>query len=500
MTCLCAGTLAAKTYFVAPDGKDTNSGTIDSPFATLNKAYSFDDADTIYFRAGTYKIQESQITEVKSPYARVFVMSKKTGTKDKRTYIGGYKDERPVFDLSEVRPEGLRVCVFYVNGSYHHFNNFEIIGTQVTITGHTQSECFRNEGGNNNLYENLAMHDGMAIGFYLTKGMNNLVLNCDAYNNYDDFSEGAKGGNVDGFGGHPDKYTSTGNVFRGCRAWWNSDDGFDLINASAQVVIDNCWSFYNGYQTGTFESAGDGTGFKAGGYGMSENPKAPEVIPMHVVTNCLAYYNKNKGFYSNHHLGGILWANNTGYMNPSNYCMLNRKSAEETVDVGGYGHILWNNVSYGPRSTGADIVDTDRTKCILANNSFQTVPGISEADFQSLDAELLMSPRQADGSLPEIAFLRPQESSLLAKSGMGYTFRHDIQEDTMMYGETYAVYEEGLLRIMGPGKSKYTKLSINGEESNLNGGQADLSSYKGELEIRVLADDGSSISLTVNNQ
>lgn len=83
---------------------------------------------------------------------------------------------------------------------------------------------------------------------------------------------------------------------------------------------------------------------------------------------------------------------------------------------------------------------------------------------------------------------------------MGYTFSHDIQEDTMMYGETYAVYEEGLLRIMGPGKSKYTKLLINGEESNLNGGQADLSSYKGELEIRVLAEDGSSISLTVNNQ
>lgn len=102
----------------------------------------------------------------------------------------------------------------------------------------TLCECFRNEGGNNNLYENLAMHDGMAIGFYLTKGQNNLVLNCDAYNNYDDFSEGAKGGNV---------------------------DGFDLINASAQVVIDNCWSFYNGYQTATFESAGDGNGFKVGG-------------------------------------------------------------------------------------------------------------------------------------------------------------------------------------------------------------------------------------------
>ena len=42
----------------------------------------------------------------------------------------------------------------------------------------------------------------MAIGFYLLGGSNNHILNCDAYNNYDSVSEGGKGGNVDGFGGH----------------------------------------------------------------------------------------------------------------------------------------------------------------------------------------------------------------------------------------------------------------------------------------------------------
>ena len=42
-----------------------------------------------------------------------------------------------------------------------------------------------------------------AIGFYLVRGSNNLVLNCDAYNNYDPVSENGTGGNVDGFGGHP---------------------------------------------------------------------------------------------------------------------------------------------------------------------------------------------------------------------------------------------------------------------------------------------------------
>ena len=57
------------------------------------------------------------------------------------------------------------------------------IRDRVTITEHTQSECFRVvQGANDNLYEDLKLHDGMAIGFYLTGGNNNHILNCDAYN------------------------------------------------------------------------------------------------------------------------------------------------------------------------------------------------------------------------------------------------------------------------------------------------------------------------------
>lgn len=414
--------LHAKTCFVATNGCDLNKGTIDSPFATLNKAYSMEGVDTIYFRAGVYVITEEQIMEKTNLYARVFKMSRTDCSVSKRLYIGGYQLERPVFDLSQVRPQGLRVCVFYVDGSCHHFNNFEVVGTQVTLRGHTQSECFRNEGGNYNIYENIAMHDGMAIGFYLSKGKNNLVLNCDAYNNYDNFSEGIKGGNVDGFGGHPASISDTGNVFRGCRAWWNSDDGFDLINACAPITIDRCWSFYNGYQPQTKKSAGDGTGFKAGGYGMGDRPKAPKIIPEHVISNCLACDNRNKGFYANHHLGGILWYNNTGYKNPSNFCMLNRKNIAEKVDVLGYNHILWGNVSFMPKRLGADIVDIDKSKCIVRDNSFYSDNCIlTEEDFESLDESLLMSPRKVDGKLPEITFLRPVKSSWLYSSRMGYT-------------------------------------------------------------------------------
>ena len=294
--------LSATNYFVATNGSDSNSGTIDRPFATLDKAQSKVMAgDTVYIRQGTYRVTEAEIMEHytagSTTWSRVFKMSKSGTGPDKRICYSGYKNERPVFDLSVVKPENERVIVFYVSGSYLHFRNIEVVGTQVTIVGHTQSECFRNEGGSDNIYEHLSMHDGMAIGFYIVTGKNNLVLNCDAYNNYDPVSDGGKGGNVDGFGGHLTSPQYTGNVFRGCRAWYNSDDGFDLINCQAVFTIDNCWSFLNGY-TKDGGKAGDGTGFKSGGYGMSDNPKAPSVIPMHIVQYCLAYMNKNKGFYA----------------------------------------------------------------------------------------------------------------------------------------------------------------------------------------------------------
>lgn len=496
--------LSAKTYFIAVNGSDSNKGTIDSPFATLNKAQSLVEAgDTVFIRKGTYKITEDQIMNTRNSYACVFDMAKSGLSSNQRIYYWGYQDERPVFDLSAVKPEGLRVSVFYVTGNYLHFKNFEVIGTQVTIVGHTQSECFSNRGGSNNIYEFLTMRDGMAIGFYLTQGSNNLVLNCDAYNNYDTVSDGGRGGNVDGFGGHTTSAYYTGNVFRGCRAWYNSDDGFDLINSQAAYVIDNCWAFYNGYQPGTFNAAGDGTGFKAGGYGMSNAPKAPEQTPQHKVINSLAYYNKNKGFYANHHLGGIAWYNNTGYKNPSNYCMLNRKSATEAVDVPGYGHILRNNLSYAPRSSGKHIVDVDESRCQFLNNSFLPLPvEITEADFISIDDTQLTLPRKADGSLPDITFLKVKEQSPLFESGMGYfvPWEEEVVENYDWLQEATIVATGKTARLVGPGAEEFTRFFINNIEVKFTDATADLSLYSGQVVLKATTTDGSKVARLIINR
>ena len=59
----------------------------------------------------------------------------------------------------------------------------------------------------------------------------------------------SKGGNGDGF---QIAHTGTGNVFRGNRAWCNTDDGFDFFNVldatnQGAFLIENNWVWENGY-------------------------------------------------------------------------------------------------------------------------------------------------------------------------------------------------------------------------------------------------------------
>jgi len=73
--------LSATNYFVATNGSDSNSGTIDKPFATLGKAQSKVMAgDTVYIRQGTYRVTEAEIMEHytagSTTWSRVFKMSK----------------------------------------------------------------------------------------------------------------------------------------------------------------------------------------------------------------------------------------------------------------------------------------------------------------------------------------------------------------------------------------------------------------------------------------
>jgi Protein of unknown function (DUF1565). len=398
------------TWYVATNGVDTNPGTSNSPFATITKAQSSAaSGDTVYLRGGTYFLNNSHLTAINSPWAIVNNM-----TKSGISYLA-YPGELPVFDFTNVQPDGWRVTAFRVTANNCVFRGFDVVGVQVTIqTNHTQSECFRVDGGNNNRFEQLRLHDGMGNGWYLTKGASNLVLNCDAYNNRG--LDSGSIGNTDGFGCHPSS-DGKSNVISGCRAWFNSDDGYDCINAYETVRFENCWAFYNGYWTNFTNPGGDGNGFKGGGYGAAGGP-TPSPIPRHEIKFCLAVRNRASGFYSNHHVGGCNWFNNTAYRNGTDYNMLSVLSDNDT-DVPGYDHVMKNNLGY-KGSTEVSNLDTNNSE--VSFNFFTLSVTVATNDFQSLDESLLTLPRQANGELPYIAFAQLVGTSDLIDKGTNAGF------------------------------------------------------------------------------
>ena len=80
----------AKTYYVSPDGKDSNSGKLEAPFATIEKAISMLQAgDICYVRGGTY-------------YPTATINVTQTGTKDARICLFAYEDEKPVINFEKL--------------------------------------------------------------------------------------------------------------------------------------------------------------------------------------------------------------------------------------------------------------------------------------------------------------------------------------------------------------------------------------------------------------
>ena len=323
------------------------------------------------------------------------------------------------------------LSLYLLRGSYLRIKNIESIGIQVTQAHHTQSENFRIFNASHNILENISAHDGMGIGFYLIKKCaHNYFINCDAYNNFDTVSENGKGGNSDGFGCHPGTLDSEENVFIGCRAWYNSDDGYDLINAQAPVKFIYCIAYKNGYASinGEDKKIADGNGFKCGGYGMGKVARTKfEKAPMHMAENCISAANRANGFYANHHLGGLHFIRCSAYKNGgANYNMTNRKDRTETgnSNVNGYGHIIENCLSYGSDAIKSKkhltMVDGNKKDCLIQNNSFiwnsvtqkwDNNEKLTKNSFKSLDAKELLVARDNQGMLQPFHFLEQTQPS-----------------------------------------------------------------------------------------
>jgi hypothetical protein len=210
----------AAEYYVSPTGSDTSDGTVAAPFATLTRADSAAAAgDTIWVRGGTYTITAQ-------------VVLSKSGTSDSsRTKIWAYLGETPVLDASKyvTSNAAVDVPVFLVTGSWMHLRGLEISNAKVGASGDHSYSLLRTKNASNNTFELLKLHHGFGPGLFIDTGTGgNLILNCDSHDNYDKDGSQGDGQNGDGFGVHYQK-TGPSTTIRGCRAWMDSDDGYDLI-------------------------------------------------------------------------------------------------------------------------------------------------------------------------------------------------------------------------------------------------------------------------------
>ena len=367
----------AAEYYVSPTGSDSAAGTSAAPFATLSKANSAAGAgDTIWVHGGTYYIT-SQLTLSKS------------GTSDtNRTKIWAVAGETPVLDISRYNTTNTAADVpaVLVTGNWMHLRGLEIANAKVGASGDHSYSLLRTKNASNNTFELLNLHDGFGPGLFIDTGNGgNLILNCDSHDNYDVNGSQGDGQNGDGFGVH---YQTSGpsTIIRGCRAWNDSDDGYDLISQEVPVTIEDSFAISNGRGAG-----GNGNGFKIG---------SSQTGIRHIVRNNVAWKNKAAGFYANHSTGGNTWYNNTSYMNSSAQYNMLASSFDSSGNVtgtitlsGGKAHIMRNNIGFPNKNSNMGGVDT-------MFNTWDLNITEASTDFASTSDTGCTGPREADGSMP----------------------------------------------------------------------------------------------------
>ena len=369
--------LNAATYYVSfSAGSDTNNGSINTPFKTITKAISVAVAgDIIYLRGGTHTYTSK-------------ISITKVGTAANRFYLLAYPgDARPVLDFSGMAVSSSNRGI-QLSGQY-----WTIKGIDIYKAGDNGMHI----DGAFNIVEFCSFYENADTGLQLANGANNnQIINCDSY-----FNKDATDGNADGYAAKLD--VGTGNSFKGCRAWQNSDDGWDGLlttglGTNPATTYDSCWCFMNGYLKSGVASAGNGNGFKMGG--NNERHDA-------TLTRCLSAFNRVKGFDQNNNNGSMILYNCTGYKNKPNFGMNNNDpDAGEVM-------IVKNSISYAGLSS-----DVFRAVCTRTNNSWQ-ISGltVSNADFLSVDSVGLRNPRNADGSLPSINFMKLAATSAMVDAG-----------------------------------------------------------------------------------
>jgi uncharacterized repeat protein (TIGR02543 family) len=341
----------AQDLYVSPSGSASNSGTsISAPTTLANAIATITAGSTIYMRGGTYNLT-----------ATVLIAESNSGTSSAPKNIFAYGSEVPVISFAGMAVASSNRGII-LDGSYWHLK--DLIIESAGDNGMLLS-------GDNNTIESCIFRKNADTGLQLSRyntsyttiaqwPSNNLILNCESYDNKDPDNEDA-----DGFAA---KLTcGAGNVFRNCVSHNNIDDGWDLYTKPdtgpiGAITLEGCISHDNGILTdGTTSGNGDKNGFKLGGEDISVN---------HIVRRCVAYNNGQHGFTYNRNLGTIEVTNNTSYNN-----------TQRNFNFDGGTSVFKNNLSFQSGSNDR-IIGT-----ATAPNSFQGAAGgftVTAADFVTL--------------------------------------------------------------------------------------------------------------------
>jgi len=380
-------------YYVAPDGSDTNPGTISEPFFTLNQAWSVVEAgDLVFMRGGTYLYDSRQRLHDKS------------GTADRLIRVWAYPGETPVISPSASFPETVGV---HVSGDYLHFKGLEIAGFEQTESSAWYSGISASDV-NHCIFEQLDVHHN-GFGFGISGSSDdNLVLNSDFHHNSDpltDIGTNLPWGGSDGVTIRVPDLDAT-NTIRGCRMWWNSDDGVDLWDNEGMIIIEDSWAFWNGFQPGNFEDAGDGNGYKLG------RSDANADLVKRKIHNTLAFQNKMWGYNSNGAVCNLELYNNVAHQNCYQGILTWCGGISLHVDTVAY--FVKNNVAHDNVQSAFSITDLTN----VDHNSWDSPVTVTDDDFLSVTPVGVDDPRQPDGSLPELDFLRLAPGSDLIDAGV----------------------------------------------------------------------------------
>lgn len=391
-----------ESIWVSPTGDANGDGTEGSPVDIYTAVKYVQAGQQIILKGGTYLLDKTVNTERGN-----------NGYADKMIYMiaDPNAEERPVLDF-QWSCSGMVLA-----GDYWYFKGFDVTHSADAQKGVQVS------GSNNVLDQINTYHNGntgMQISRLLSTDLwddwpaNNLILNCTSYGNADKGYEDA-----DGFAA---KLTiADGNVFDGCMAYNNADDGWDLFakvetGSIGSVTIRNCVAYGNGYlEDGT--NAGNGNGFKMGGDSLSGK---------HHLINSIAYNNKAKGIDSNS-CPDIQVTSSTTFNNESyNVAFYTNTAANTDYVADGILSFRTENLDQeeqlkpkGTQETGKYKGTTNYYWDAAKKQSLNTASAAASADwFVSLDTSVAPT-RNADGTIDMHGLLQLTD---LAPEGVGARF------------------------------------------------------------------------------